>query len=279
MTGQSTYTIGEVQEFLGLSRLAVVNLIAAGFITPARGRRNEFRFTFQDVVVLRTAHRLTEENVPLRKVVQSLKVLRERLPAEMPMSGLRITAIGGEVAVRTADAQWEAPSGQVLIDFEVTADAASVRLIAHPSTDADPVDDSAVETAEGHFRRGHVLEDEDPSAAEAAYRSALEVDATHTPSLLNLGALLCRHGHCDDAAELYERALREDPDNAALLFNLAIALEDQKRYASAIAAYERVLELAPDVVDAHYNLGLLYDITGEAQKALRHISAYRRLAG
>lgn len=274
MSQGAMYTIAQAQELLSLPRAAIVGMIAAGFLTPARGTRKEYLFTFQDVVVLRTAHRLTEQNIPLRRVVQSLKKLRERLPAQVPMSGLRITAIGGDIAVRNADAQWEAPSGQVLIDFEVSTGEAGMTVLTRVSAD-----NATTDQAEYHFRLGHSLQEIDAIAAEAAYRAALAIDNAHYATLLNLGAFLCRHGHCDDAAELYERALIVDPENADLHYNHAIALEDQKRYASAISAYQRVLELAPDYIDAHYNVGLLYDKTGEPQKALRHISAYRRMAG
>ena len=52
---ESPYTIRSIQEMLGLSRGVISSLIAAGFVAPTRGPRNEYRFTFQDVVLLRTA--------------------------------------------------------------------------------------------------------------------------------------------------------------------------------------------------------------------------------
>jgi len=273
MTSAAPYTIGAVEELLGLRRSAITRLIAAGFIEPLRGARNEYRFTFQDVVVLRMAHRLTQARLPLRKIVSSLEMLRARLPSEIPLSGLRITAIGGDVAIRASDAQWEAPSGQLLIDFEVSGERDRISTIsALPAGQAEDRD------ADWHFRQGASTEASDPSRAELAYRAALELEPDHHESLLNLGALLCHLGRCDDAAELYEAALLVRPDNADLYFNLAIALEDQKRYASAAAAYERALEIAPDLADAHYNVGLLYDRLGDGRRAVRHFSAYRRLA-
>lgn len=267
------YTMRAVEELLGLRRQAIVGLISAGFVAPSRGPRNEFRFTFQDVVILRTAHRLQEAHVPFRRILVSLRTLRERLPEEIPLSGLRITAIGGDIAVRSPDAQWEAPSGQFLLDFEVTDKAEHLQVISRLPVVEGP------DEAEAHFRRGHRLEATDPGRAEDAYRQALGVDTMHAPSLLNLGALLCRQGHCDDAAELYEAALAAIPDHPGLHFNLGIALEDQRRYASAIAAYERALELDPELADAHYNVALLHERLGNARQALRHLSAYRRLTG
>jgi len=91
----STFTLRRVQAMLGLSRHIVSGLIDAGFVTPTRGRRNEWRFTFQDLMLLRTAHALQEQNIPARRILRSLARLKATLPAELPLSGLRITAIGG----------------------------------------------------------------------------------------------------------------------------------------------------------------------------------------
>ena len=104
---------------LGISRSAISSLMAAGFVSPSRGRRREYRFTFQDVVMLRTAHSLREAKIPGRKILRSLRRLRDTLPSELPLSGLRITAAGNELAVRAGDAQWQVDSGQLLLDFEV----------------------------------------------------------------------------------------------------------------------------------------------------------------
>ena len=58
------YTIRSIQEMLGLSRGVIAGLIAAGFVAPSRGPRNEYRFTFQDVVLLRTAVELQAAQHP-----------------------------------------------------------------------------------------------------------------------------------------------------------------------------------------------------------------------
>ena len=117
---------------LGISRSAISSLMAAGFVSPGRGRRREYRFTFQDVVMLRTAHSLREAKIPGRKILRSLRRLRDTLPSELPLSGLRITAAGNELAVRTGDAQWQVDSGQLLLDFEVRPSGASVSVLSKP---------------------------------------------------------------------------------------------------------------------------------------------------
>jgi hypothetical protein len=90
----STYTLRRVQAMLGLSRTIVAGLIAEGFVAPTRGPRNEWRFTFQDLMLLRTAHALQASKIPPRKILRSLARLKATLPRELPLTGLRITAIG-----------------------------------------------------------------------------------------------------------------------------------------------------------------------------------------
>src|SRR4051812_18229696 len=114
-----TFTLRSIESMLGISRAVIGSLVASGFVSPSRGKRNEYRFTFQDVVLLRTAYSLRQAQVPPRKILRSLKRLRETLPSEVPLSGLRISAVGSEVAVQEGAARRHVDSGQLLFDFEI----------------------------------------------------------------------------------------------------------------------------------------------------------------
>ena len=48
------YGSNEVARMLGLSVQRVRSFVRAGFLEPQRGPRNELRFTFHDLVMLRT---------------------------------------------------------------------------------------------------------------------------------------------------------------------------------------------------------------------------------
>ncbi len=272
---EAPYTLRNIEEMLGLGRSVVAGLIAAGFVSPGRGAHNEYRFTFQDVVLLRTAHRLRAAKVPPRRLMRSLKNLRAKLPPSLPLSGLRIQAVGSEVAVRERDAQWEVETGQLLMDFEVAADRGNVAFIEHPQPAPAKV---AALSAEEHFTRAVEGEAEDPARAERAYRHALDLDPHHTSAAVNLAALLCEAGRCAEAIEVCARALEATPDEPLLHFNLAIALEDAGRTAQALRSYERCLQLDPNLADAHFNAARLHERLGRKREALRHYSAYRRLA-
>jgi hypothetical protein len=137
----SPYTMRRVQQMLGISRLAIQRLVNAGFVTPTRGARNEVRFSFQDLMLLRTAQGLQEAQIPPRKILRSLRQLRATLPGELPLTGMRITAVGTGVAVRDRHSTWEARSGQLLLDFEVAAVDGSVAFLApSPAATASDAD-------------------------------------------------------------------------------------------------------------------------------------------
>jgi len=261
-----------VQQMLGISRVAIQRLVSAGFVTPTRGTRNEFRFSFQDLMLLRTAQGLQEAQIPPRKILRSLRRLRATLPEELPLTGMRITAVGANVAVRDRRGTWEAGSGQLLLDFEVApVDGRVAFLDPNTAPSASAVD------AQQLFARAETLEDTDSAQAEAAYRAVIAAEPEHVDAYVNLGALLCDLQRYEDAVHLYEFALPRCPDSALLFFNHAIALEELGRLRAAALNYERSLQLDPDFADAHYNLGRLQELFGDARGALRHLNAYRRL--
>ena len=263
---------------LGLSRGVILGLVAAGFVRPGRGPRNEYRFEFRDVVLLRTAVELRAAQIPTRKILAALRKLRARLPEEMPLTGLRITAVGNDVTVREGGSQWQAESGQQVMDFEIDAAGGNVGFLPpRPRSSMVRLTDEGEADASIWFARGESLEAANAAAAEAAYRTALALDPAFADASLNLGALLCDARRFGEAVALYDAAVRHNPDRALLRFNRAIALEEQGRWAEALASYNDSLRLEPDLADAHFNAARLHEQLGDAKKAVRHLSAYRRL--
>jgi tetratricopeptide (TPR) repeat protein len=276
-----TYTLSGIQSMLGLSRSVITGLIAAGFVTPSRGKRREYRFSFQDVVLLRTAYSLQSAQISPRKILRSLRQLKATLPDELPLTGLRIAAVGNDIAVKEGDRQWEAESGQLLIDFEVRPQAGSVSFLSRAPQPANGVHTAAEpradDSAAAWFERAVTLEDTSAAAAEQAYREAIQRAPDYVDPYLNLGVLLCDAGRCNEAVALYRVGLERCAAEALLHFNLAIALEDQGQSQAALASYETCMRLAPSMADAHYNAARLHEQLGHATQAIRHYSEYRRL--
>jgi tetratricopeptide (TPR) repeat protein len=268
----STFTLRRVQAMLGLSRHVVSGLIEAGFVTPTRGRRQEWRFTLQDLMLMRTAHALQAQSIPPRRILRSLARLKARLPPELPLTGLRITAIGSDVAVRDRAGPWQADSGQMLLDFDVAPVAGTVTLLERaPSAPAEAPDASEL------FEHALALEEAVPAAAESAYLQALDLAPALEDAYLNLGALWADAGRHAELLRLSDAALRHCGDSALLHYNRGVALDHLERREEAAASYERSLALDPALADAHFNLARLRQEMGDARAALRHYNAYRRL--
>lgn len=269
------HTLRSIQEMLGLGRKVILNLVAAGFVVPVRGARNEYRFSFQDVVLLRTAYQLRQARIAPRKLLRSLRLLRSRLPQELPMSGLRIRAVGSDVTVKDGQAQWEAQTGQMLLDLEVTgAGGNTVAFLQHAAPAAQT---PAAATAAQCYELAVSLEAADPHAAEAAYRRSLDLQPAYADAYANLGALMCEQQRWSEAVTLFDAAIVRCPVVALLHFNRGIALEESHRADEALKSYLKCLRLEPGFADAHYNAARLLELKGQQQGALQHYSAYRRL--
>src|SRR5882672_1315552 len=265
----SSYTISDIERLAGLSRARVQGFVDAGFVDPARGPGAELLFSFQDLIVLRAAQGLAAVKIPAKRIKQSLARLRAQLPDTLPLSGIRISALGTRIVVHQGASQWQADSGQYLLDFDVAPAQGEVAFLKK--------DVAASDDAERWFERGRELEDKDPVTAEAAYRAAIGRDARFLAAYVNLGVLLQARGQAGAAERIYRDAIAQIPQEPLLHFNLGIALEDLNRRDEAIAAYERALALDPEFADAHYNVSQLHEARGQRQRALRHLMDYRRL--
>jgi len=271
-----SYSMRDVQKVLRLSPDTTRNLIKAGFVKPARGTRREYRFSFQDLIVLRTARALIDAKVPARRIRRSLESLRCELPESVPLSGLSISAVGDHVVVREGDSQRQVDSGQYLLGLDVSMEDGVLRVVEHREPAAAP---APLPTAlpGDWFAQALSLEGTDPQAALAAWRHAVDEDAGNAAAWTNLGRLLHEQGLTAQAAEVYRRALAQVGPDALLLFNQGVLLEDLGNPAAALAAYRSALAEDPDLADCHYNLARLYESLGEAQHAIRHLGQYRRL--
>ena len=266
------YSLREVGRLLGLSRSIVCGLIDAGFVSPTRGRRREYRFTFHDLVLLRAAQGLTEAKISSTRILRSLRRLRAQLPQQMPLTGLRIEAVGDAVVVNEGLAQWRPDDGQYVMRFQVEAPGGRLAFLG-------PVEKPSGEARLSWFEQGAALEGSDPARASDAYRRAIEDDPSNTGAYINLGRVLHERGEWHEAERVYRAGLAIDDADATLLFNLAVLLEDLRRPGESIRSYRAALKAEPALADAHFNLARLCEAQGLRQEAVRHLSAYRKLTG
>lgn len=264
------YSARDVERLVHLPRSRIRSLVEAGFVSPARGPRNAWRFSFQDLIILRTAQELAAANVPHNRITRSVKELRRRLPDSMPLSGLNIAAEADRVVVREGARRWRAESGQYLLGFEVGPAEGSLSVLEQQGTEPPT-------NAEDWFGGGVALETQDPEAALEAYERAIAADPGLLKARINLGCLLHETGRLDRAESVYRDAMRVSGDDPVLLFDLGVLLDDSGRKIEAMEAYLAALRADPSFADCHFNLALLCERLGKPKDAIQHLAAYRRL--
>jgi tetratricopeptide (TPR) repeat protein len=265
------YGVREVEKLLRLPRSAIRSLIEAGFVSPERGPRKAWLFSFQDLIALRTAQALVAANVPRRRITRSVRELRRHLPQSMPLSGLSICAVADRVVVREGGRHWQADSGQYLLAFEGDPANGSLRVIEPPRAAATEP------TADDWLGRALELEADDPEAALQAYAKAIAADPKQVEAHINRACLLHETGRLPEAEQAYRAAIETCGKDALLLYNFGVLLQDLKRPRDAMQAYADALEGDPRLADCHYNLALLCEELEMPRDAIRHMAHYRRL--
>lgn len=273
-----TYGVRDVEKLLRLPRSTIRSLVDAGFVSPARGPRNTWRFSFQDLVVLRTARALVQARVPAKRITRSIRELKRQLPQALPLSGLAICAVGDHVIVREGNSRWQAESGQYLLALDSDADGVLRVVAPDPAPSLAPMP-SGPSRASAHdlFAEAEALEANDADAALRAYAAAIAADPTLVDARVNYVRLLHETGRLRDAERACRDALSACGEEPLLHYNLGVVLEDLDRAADAAAAYEAALRLDPDLSDCLYNLALVADRLGRHRDAIRHMARYRRL--
>jgi tetratricopeptide (TPR) repeat protein len=267
------YSVREVEKLLRLSRSTIRALIEAGFVSPARGPRNAWLFSFQDLVVLRTAQALAEAQVPPRRILRSMQALRRRLPEEMPLSGLSVSAVADRVVVREGGSHWQADSGQYLLAFEGDPADGSLSVIERKAPGVQHPDVNGTHW----FEQALALERDAPESARQAYERAIAEAPGLLDARINLGSLLHEAGRLTDAERVYREAIAACGSDPTLLYNLGVLLDDMDRKHEAMDAYQAALRGDPGLADCHYNLALLCEQFRKPREAIRHMAQYRRL--
>lgn len=275
------YSTREVAEALGLPTSRILAWTRSGLIEPARGPRGAHVFSFQDLVLLRTARGLLESDVPARRVREALEALRAELPAGRPLSAVNLSALGSRVLVQDEDSLWEPGTGQLQITFpdqdslpdqvtlpegpsspESQSEATGGPRLVAPSVppSVPPTVPPTVPTTE----TGNAEEITEESSLSSGRELRLHRGGPPAGSA-------AKHDSSAVVSELSaESALNADSEvSADEWYDTAVDLEGSDPEA-AVAAYRRALAQDESFSDAHLNLGRLLHEAGDATAAEAH---------
>lgn len=308
------YTTRQVADAVGLAPQRIRGFVRGQVLSPSRGGAGEYRFTFQDLVLMRTAKGLLDADVSSRKTVSALRKLGDQLStndASRPLSALRVSADGSAVVVRDKNALWNAETGQGHLAFaferlgEVRpfpkrAPAVEERPVAadaHPAPgppkrgaspsrsavegirEAIPGSTDEASTAkemdsDDWYNLGLDLEDTNAEEAPQAYKRSLELNPENADAHVNLGRLLQVEGDFKNAAHHYQLALGVAPRHQLANYNLGTVFDELGEIDTALTYYRH----APDVPDAHHNQARIHELRGDELASLRHMRKYEALS-
>lgn len=293
------YRTIEVANVLGLTPQQVRYYVYAGLLSPGRGPRQEYRYSFSDLVLLRLGRRLSGARIPVRQIRQVLSAIQQSLEPDEPLASVEVDALGEVVIARDREGVWDPESGQRYFDFalpesaprldpetapdDIVAIAAwrpfdpLIGLISPDTSQTAMSEGQAGEAAAEWFERAAGLEDFDPEAAKTAYRRAILLAPSSPDAHANLGRLLYEEGKLAEAARHFGRAFELDSSDSTSVFNLGVSLEDLGNPDAALEAYRRAITAEPELASAHFNLSRLHEARGESADALRHLAEYKRL--
>ncbi len=265
------YSTREVADLLGLNTNQVRHYVRRKLVQPQRGERGEYRFSFQDVVLLRTAKGLMDASVSTRKAYRALVKLKAELAQVKSLSAVRIYADGSHVVVRDDEHVWEVETGQTTIDFNTEDLAGNVAEIANRHVSQAAQSDE-MDTDEW-YNLGLDLEEVEPDKAPEAYKQSIRLDPKNADAHVNLGRLYQLGGNLKNAKRHYELAITARPGHQLAYYNLGTVFDELDEMAKAADYYMK----APSIPDAHYNLARIRELEGDEVSALRHMRHYREL--
>jgi len=265
------YSTSEVSDLLGLKPCQIRRWARSALVCPARGQRGEYRFDFQDVVLLRTVKQLLDARVSSHRAARSLRKVRDRLHDSKTLSGVRMFVHGSTIVVCEENQTWEAESGQAWLDLE--ADEKNCEVAQLDSEALIVLREIDAWDSDAWYNLGLDLEEIDPARAPEAYVRAIEVDPGNVDAYVNLGRLQQLAGDLRSAQENYYAALELRSDHQLALYNLGTVFDELDDLDTALIFYRQ----ATQVPDAHYNLARISELRGDELAVRRHLRNYRRM--
>ncbi len=270
------YSSSDVSRLFAVTESRLRYWDRTGFLTPSGKRGRRRYYTFQDLIGLRAAKALLDAGLPLQRVRKSVDSLRGMLPkVTRPLNELRVLSDGQSVLVRDAQGQFDARTGQGLLDFEVKdlRDDVVRVLQRHGELAKDK------RSAYDMYLEGCRLDEDEATfeRAEEMYRKALELDPGLANALTNLGNVRFRRGHPEEAEQYYRQALAIDADQPEAYYNLGFLFYERGDAAKAVPCFQRAVETDPAFADAHFNLAMALEDIGKHPAAKKHWQVYLQL--
>ncbi len=281
------YSTREVADLVGLTPDQVRHYVRRQLLQPLRGTRGEYRFAFQDVLLLRTAKGLLAAEITPRKANRALLKLQRSLAAEstatnpadgsadnsaIPQTDFASTHGEQRSAVADVGGLGASSGGQPrsLAALRIKADGAAVVI-------CDDTQLWNAESGQGHLNFDAPSSDTPTASgsnkvAQLGHRNLIiskEPEELTSDEWYNLGLDL-EEVEPKRAPDAYRRAIALDPKNADALVNLGRLFQMKGDLKNAKRYYEQALAAVSSHELAMYNMGTVFDELNETERAAQY---------
>jgi tetratricopeptide (TPR) repeat protein len=111
--------------------------------------------------------------------------------------------------------------------------------------------------------------------AEQAFKKDLEKNPSNHLGMADLAEVYIQQNEIDKARRLLESLLRLYPADALGWLDLGKAQQRQGDWEAAAASFQKALSIDPSLSQAHYHLSIVYRKSGQAEKAVSELNAFR----
>lgn len=260
----STFSTRAAARILAVSPDRIRYWVKRRLIRPSSTDGRQFRFAFNDLLVMRLAKELLPGRRHLEPIQRCLERIRTFLGPTRTVTSLRLSNEDGRILVRERGAVFEAESGQLILDFDPPRPPAAVE------------DHSAAKGAREANGTGQNGAAERMLACQLL--SELIANGKRNAEVhLTIAAVLERDGDLAAALKHLLSAATIEPSNAEVHERLGLLYRKRQEDERALASFLRAVERNPDALQSHQNLAELYEHSGRKRDALRHLSAVHRL--
>lgn len=267
----SAYSTQQVAELIGLTSPQVRHVVRRGLLVPDRGKRDEYRFSFRHLTVLREYRNLIDS---IGSVRRAIAIARKARINQREQGENRVYVEGSNVVLREADSIWDVDTGQGFFNFLAASQQANVRMLESKGT-GSMLDRTAFSRLDSDdwYNLGLELEELDPTKAPEAYARSIGLNPQNADAHVNLGRLFQLRGDLKRAKRHYHLALVASPDHQLAHYNMGTVFDELDEIETAKDFYAKAIQ----VPDAHYNLARIFELSGDELASLRHLRKYRQL--
>jgi tetratricopeptide (TPR) repeat protein len=263
--GGGTFSTRTAARILAVSPERIRYWVRRRLILPTLQRGRNYRFAFNDLLVMRLAKELLPSRRHLEPIQRCFERAREFIAPGRPVTALKLLNDEGRIVVSDGGVLFEAETGQLLLDFRHERPAGKVEDSFGPARVRE------------RFEEARRIAEEDPLRALTIYSELIGREPGNFEAHLRLATLLEREGDLTGALRHLLGAAAIVPASGEVHLKLGLLYRRRGEDQHALRGFLRALECDPTLVEAHRNTAELFEAAGRKRDAQKHLNAIHRL--